>query len=208
MELPALQQSFNGADLLPLEQNWQSATQRDFQPGAVQVAWCPDYLHILVDLIDEDIVVLGPTVQTSSLVVADIFLVFIDRPESNDYLELHVTPDAQLRAIAWTPERLRRFRDGNLSIDEITAENGHTLYAETWTKEKSGAWQAYLRVPGPLIAPSSCSFRKDASIKATFCRFDAAPDSVAPVLSSTSSFANGPKFHDSKFWHEIVLRDA
>lgn len=146
--------------------------------------------------------------QGSSLVVADVFQVFIDRPENGDYLELHVTPDNQSRAIAWTPDRFVQFGNGNLSIDEILADKNAQLETQTWVTEAKNGWQAYLRVPALMIRPKTTGFQKGMPLRGTFCRFDASPNSVAPVLSSTSLFRDGPKFHESTAWHDLILEES
>ena len=208
MSLLDVQKSFQSSPKLPFGQNWYGKTERDFQPGTVMASWCPDYLHIFADFEDEDIVLAEGSSLASSLIVADIFQVFIDRPLHGDYLELHVTPDNHSRALAWTPERLNQFREGEISLDDILIDNDQSLLSDTWIEQDEGSWHAYLRVPISLIDSSSPHFQGDLSVRGTFCRFDASPDSPAPVLSSTSPFQSGPKFHEREDWHNLLLQES
>ena len=207
-DLTALRKAFSGFTGLSFRQNWFSNPERDFQEGTVFAAWCSGFLHVLVDFADEDIVVSSPSIKSSNLVVADIFQVFINRPSQEDYLEIHVSPDNKTRIISWTPERLLRFQEGSISIDDILKEELPSLLTRTWIEEEKGAWQAYLQIPASLIDPQTTEFEGGNQVKGTFCRFDAAPDSVAPVLSSTSPFEGGPKFHNLAAWHDLQLKKS
>tara|TARA_R100000027_G_scaffold2635_2_gene2592 strand:- start:12052 stop:12813 length:762 start_codon:yes stop_codon:yes gene_type:complete len=206
IRFPDVQRSFEAARKLPLRQAWQTRPERDFQPGSVVAAWCPRNLHILAHLTDQDIVLAGGSSHTSTLAVFDVFQVYIDRPEENDYLEIHVTPDNQARAIRWTPDLFAQFRNGEISIDEILLNDGSGLFSKTWVEEDDASWQVYLQIPIHFLSTSQKELEKDKSIRGTFCRFDASPDSLTPILSSTSAFQTGPKFHESSDWHEFILQ--
>jgi len=207
-DLTALRKAFEEFSGLPFQQNWLGTPERDFQEGTVFAAWCSGFLHVLVDCADEDIVVSSPSITNSNLVVADIFQVFIDRPSQGDYLEIHVSPDNKTRILSWTPERVLRFQEGSISVDDILKDDAPTLCTRTWIEEQKGAWQAYLKIPASLIDPQTTEFDGGTEVKGTFCRFDAAPDSVAPVLSSTSPFEGGPKFHNLAVWHDLQLKKS
>jgi len=203
-DLSAIRTSFSRCKSLPLRQSWLARNEHDFQPGQVQAGWSPEDLHIFVDLEDSDIVTAPKLVSGASLVVADIFQVFLARPEEDDYLEIHVTPDNTLRVIAWTPDRLARFQKGGMSLDEITQKEGERPVSQTWVEKEEGSWRCYLRIPIALIHPSQGRAAEGRPFRGTFCRFDAAFDSETPILSSTSNFREGPRFHDSTAWHDLL----
>ncbi|MGE9290647.1 MAG: hypothetical protein ACQKBT_06645 [Puniceicoccales bacterium] len=198
---------FQASTELPLGQTWLGKTERDFQPGRVLIGWCPQFFHVFADLEDRDIIPAGSSPGSSTLTVSDIFQVFLNRPHCGDYLEIHVTPDNQTRAMSWTPERFSRFCDGEISIDEILLEKSGDLVTETWVDEAQTAWNAYIRIPIHILSPRMPHFQASASFTGTFCRFDASPDSVEPVLSSSSTFKEGPRFHECAEWHQFVLQD-
>lgn len=198
--------SFESAQDLQLVQHWHSAPDRDFQPGSVRAAWCPEKIHVFANLTDQDIVLAGGETHTSALAVSDVFQVFIDRPEHSDYLEIHVTPDNQARAIRWTPDLFAQFRNSEISIDEILLKDSSDLVSSTWIHHDDATWQVYLQIPLHYITSASPAQETDLTLRGTFCRFDASPDSLTPVLSSTSAFKDGPRFHETSGWHNFVLR--
>jgi|GEM_PF-5934930 len=204
-DLKEARDCFQTAQHLPLAQNWQPSPDRNFQPGKIVAAWCPEFFHILATFEDEDIVPYGKGHSKSILVISDIFQFFIERPSVGDYLELHVTPDNQSRTITWTAESLRAFQEAEISVDDILLGENNGITSQTWVEEDKAIWNAYLKVPAAVIDPKSPLLEPDLRLRGTFCRFDASPDSVAPVVSSTSTFTGGPRFHETAVWHQFLL---
>lgn len=204
-KLGDLRSAFATAEEIALRQAWHRKPERDFQPGTVQAAWCPRFVHVLATLTDGDIVVGGEPSTKSSLAVSDVFQIFAERDGHGDYIEVHVTPDNRTRVIGWTPDRFAAFRDGEITIDEILCDDCPPPVSRTWVEKENSCWTAYLRLPVDLLAFAEKAFRPEHSFRATFCRFDASPGTVAPVVSSTSAFPDKPRFHDSRHWHRVAL---
>ncbi|MEM0965628.1 MAG: hypothetical protein AAGJ81_05725 [Verrucomicrobiota bacterium] len=204
-DLSVIRASLVEAQPQSLVQHWSKTPERGFQRGDACAAWCPEFLHIFARLEDEDIIMAGNLTAGAALVVADIFQFFVQREGVGDYLEWHVTPDNRNQVLSWTPSRFSAFREGGISIDEILLAETSGFSSQAWIDESEAVWSAYLAIPVRLLVPNAAKLREGLELCGSFCRFDSAPDSNSPVISSNSLFPSGPHLHESRHWSHFRL---
>jgi len=205
VSLEAVRGAFSPLPEWTFAQHWRPTPEAEFQPATLKAGWCPDYLHIFATFADHDIVVLENHNSQSRLAVGDVFQVFLGRPETDEYLEIHVTPNNRNQVLGWTAERFTAFLDGGTPLDDILVHCENPPLSETWVEEEEARWTAYLRIPVKMANPGKNRFAPETVFTGTFCRYDVSPGSPTPVLSSTSPFSEKPKFHDNRHWHRLRL---
>lgn len=204
-DLAAVRKAFAAAPLLPFAQAWAARPEAGFQEGTAQIGWCPDYLHVFAAFADTDIVVLERAATQSRIVVGDVFQVFVEKSSGEGYLEIHVTPDNQTRVLEWTPRTLEGFREGTVPFDEILKEEGPRPESIAWVEKRRALWSTYTRIPRPLWQGEEGDLAPETALRASFCRFDASPESDVPVVSSTCPFPGKNRFHEREHWHRCLL---
>ncbi|MFO1053215.1 MAG: hypothetical protein U1F36_13465 [Planctomycetota bacterium] len=155
-----------------LGQAWRSAPEPELRPTRVEARFADGRLMVDAELVDDDVFNRATRHNQRTWELGDVLEIFVRRDDSEEYTEVHVTPDnlrLHLRFEDFT--QVSRIAD----IDEVAADP--ESIASTVDRTSRG-WRTRVVVP------------VDAAIgdllRLSFCRYDATRGREQPVLSSSS----------------------
>ncbi len=185
---------------IPLGQPWQETPDAGFQPAQVQLHWEPAALHISVQLDDTHIVSRATAHNQSLHLLGDTVEVFLKRPESDSYLELHVSPQNFRTALRWTPGGIERVRENtgtrveDFRIDPDSFGSRVQIFP--------GSWHVEITVPPALLDLETWSVGQ--TLQFSVSRYDYAEPDGTPILSTVAAH-KVKTFHRTADWLSATL---
>ncbi len=185
---------------IALTQPWQETPDAGFQLSRAQLHWQPDALHVWVELDDLQIVSQATDHNQSLHLLGDTVEVFLKRPESDSYLELHVSPQNFRTALRWPPGGIERFRENNgtrieeFRIDSQCFGSRVQIFPELW--------QVEITVPPALLDMETWS--PGQTLQFSVCRYDYAEWNGTPILSTIAAH-QVKNFHRPADWLGATL---
>jgi hypothetical protein len=186
-------------------QAWLPRESPLFQSGSVSMAWEPDALTVFAHLPDLDVFSTSRLDGQELFRLGDVFEIFIRRGDSEEYLELHVSPNGHHLHLRWSEEKFRRYR-ARVPLQEFKADpRAFSSRVEILENEK--AWSVLIRIPSEIFTDGQ-ALRQGDRFTVSFSRYDV--DRVGergrrtPVLSSTSPHKEA-NFHRHREWRTAVL---
>ena len=187
----------------PLGQAWRSAgAEPGFQPGWARVSWQESFLRFETLFMASAPGNRARGLNERTWELGDICEVFLEIPDTTDYIELHITPENQRLQLRWPTGGLERFRAGAAPLaDFLVGDAG-------WVKSAAalgrGSWGAQAGIPATVL--ECAAFAAGTTLRAAVCRYDydGRPD---PVFSSTAPLRE-PSFHRRQDWQDLTLTAA
>jgi len=185
-------------------QTWERRESPRFQSGSVSMAWEPDALTVFAHLPDRDVFSASRSDGEELFRLGDVFEIFIRRGDSEEYLELHVSPNGHQLHLRWTEAKFRRHGAG-VPLQEFKADpRAFSSRVEILENEK--AWSALIRIPAEIFSEGQ-AFRQGERFAVSFSRYDVDRRGWARgfyTLSSTSPH-QAANFHRFQEWRTAVL---
>ncbi|MEO7931715.1 MAG: hypothetical protein ABIT76_01010 [Chthoniobacterales bacterium] len=183
---------------IALTQPWQETPDAGFQQSRVQLHWEPAALHVSVQLDDTRIVSSATGHNQSLHLLGDTLEVFLKRPESESYLELHVDPQNFRTALRWPPGGIERVRENtgtrveDFRIDPESFGSRVQIFPD--------AWHVAITVPPVLLDLETWS--RGQTLQFSISRYDYAEGT--PILSTVAAHAV-KNFHRTTDWLPATL---
>jgi len=178
--------------VLPLTQSWLSEQETAFRPGTARFSWANNQLHLLADLVDEEITSSATGHQQRLWELGDVVELFVKHEGNSDYDEYQIAPNGFTLALHYPDlSCVEAVRRGEKNLGYFFTDL--PLVSES-TKTEQG-WQAKLSVPLKANAGDT--------IRVSCCRYDYRAER-APILSSTSPHPVRD-FHRPQDWREIIV---
>ena len=185
---------------IALSQPWLETPEPSFQLGRVQLQWKSDALLLRAELDDLAIVSAATAHSQRLFALGDTLEVFLKRPESEEYYELHVNPRNFRTAMRWTPGAVDNIRASDQGrIEDFVIDPA--LFSST--VEKSGiSWTVDIEVPPALLGVDE--WRVGQVLYFSVSRYDYAEWDGTPILST---IATHPviNFHRIEDWRHGIL---
>jgi nucleoside-diphosphate-sugar epimerase len=170
---PAVLLSAETPTMFTLGQFWNAAPEPGLKPTTVSATFSDGKLHVVAELEDDDVFNTATTHNQRTWETGDVFEIFARRDDSEEYVEVHVTPENIKLHLKFTDfGHTSRIED---DISRVAADPEEI--ASTAQRTETG-WRATASVPLPA-GPGD-------RIRVSFCRYDATRGQEALVLSSTS----------------------
>jgi hypothetical protein len=156
-----------------LGQFWNEVQEPELKPTKAWATFSENTLHVTAELDDDDVFNTATAHNQRTWETGDVFEIFIRRDDSENYTEVHVTPENVKLHLKFDDFTHTGRIEGDISRvaadpDEIIASAERTLTG--WRVSASVPLSAG---PGDLI-------------RVSFCRYDASRNQPYPVLSSSS----------------------
>ena len=194
---------FPGADWMPLRQAWRTGgPEGAFQPGWARVSWQESALCYEVLFAGAHPRNRARQLNEPTWELGDVCEVFLQGPDDQTYVELHVTPENQRLQLRWPPGGLARVRSGELPIQQFQVDTPDCIQSEVRVGPAAWAVQAVLPARQLGLRPFTTGMR----LRTAVCRYDCG-DKPEPVLSSTAGLRE-PSYHRWQEWHKLVLVDS
>ena len=201
LHVPQLSSDRTFSDALRLElcQFWRSELEPGFQPGEVRVGWTPEKLSVQAVLQDRDSYNSVVDFNQPAFLSGDVFEIFLQPPEAEEYYEFHVGPANQLYQLRIPSlECFTKVRKTGIPPEWLI----HTETIESSVIQQEDFWTITANIPAALLGISS--FAQDQQWKLSFCRYDANRNPDSCILSSTSPFTK-VDFHRLDEWKKFLF---
>ena len=208
-KLAALPDSMISSPPLPLGQAWLKEPSGNFLPGAISVAWTPDFLYVFATLTDADIFNPVTEFNQPAYLTGDIFEILVRAEKSDAYFEFHITPFGQVLQLKYPQSHsLADFAASasNQSVADAFRFPPRVLEAETEISPGQKNWKVLAKVPAQILSITG-RFSPGDRLKVSFCRYDYTRSRPEPELSSTSDHPVR-SFHRLEEWRTMVLVDS
>lgn len=185
-------------------QAWLPRESPRFQSGSVSMAWDPDTLTVFAHLPDRDVFSASRSDGEEMFRLGDVFEIFIRRADSEEYLELHVSPNGHQLHLRWTEAKFRRHGAG-VPLQEFKADP-RAFSSRVNVLENEKGWSVLIRIP-PEIFSDGQALRQGDRFTLSFSRYDVDRLSWSRgfyTLSSTSPH-QAANFHRFQEWRTAVL---
>ena len=195
--------SVTASDWRPLRRHAKAdaSAAKAFNPGWARLQWTPAALAVDFVFLGERAHNAATTLNQRTHELGDVAELFLQWPEVDRYIELHVTPENQLLQLAWTTEALAAVRAGKRTLEERVVAD------PSWVQSRASVaktfWSARMIVPPKVVAPELKAFRAGLELRTSMCRYDYSLGRP-PVLSSIVDYRGG-RFHEREAWQRIVL---
>jgi hypothetical protein len=186
-----------------MQQAWLEREEENFRAGSVSLAWQPDALWVSALLPDDQIFSASTADGQELWTLGDVFEIFLRRADSEDYLELHVTPNSYQLHLRWPAGGLDKVRNGTATLRDFMADP-RAFSAEVTKLPQTGGWAVLVNIPTSIVPGIATSFSPGQKLAISLSRYDADGNGQNPVLSSTSPHKK-LSFHRLQEWRQIVL---
>ena len=178
--------------IAPFAQSWLAALEPDFRPGKGQITWNDGKLHLLAELIDEEVFTTATENQQRLWEKGDVVEFFVQMPGQSGYYEYQIAPNGLTLALFYPDlSGVTAIRSGTKSLDDFLTQTPPTAHA--WKTDQG--WNASITLPLPA-APGS-------RLRVSCGRYDAGTGR-SPIISSTSPHPVRD-FHRPQDWLEIPI---
>mgnify|MGYP001547292407 CR=1 FL=1 len=169
-----------------LGQAWNATPEAELKPTTVSATFSDGKLHVVAELEDDDVFNTATEHNQRTWETGDVFEIFARRDDSEEYVEVHVTPENIKLHLKFNDfHHTGRIED---DISRVAADPDEI----TSTAERTPTgWRATASVPLPA-GPGDV-------IRVSFCRYDVTQGTDKLVLSSSSPHPV-LRFHRPKEW--------
>lgn len=174
---------------------------RGFNPGWARMTWEPAALVVDFCFVATAACNAARRLNERTHLLGDVGEIFLQRAESDRYLEVHVTPENQRLQLEWNSERFEAVRTKRAALEDFAIADPN--WVQTCTAVASTGWSASVRIPAAVLLDGGEVFLVGARFLAAVCRYDYGGGD-RPVLSSTANFGGQP-FHTRSAWHHARL---
>ncbi len=177
---------------LTFSQSWLAEQEPLFRPGTAQFSWSRGSLHLLADLVDDEVFSTATAHQQRLWEHGDVIELFFQHEGNNDYFEYQIAPNGFTLALHYPAlSSVMEMRRGERLLEEFLSE----LPTESGAILTELGWQAKLSIP--------LEGRAGDTIRVSCSRYDYGTGRL-PVLSSTSPHPVRD-FHRPQDWRNMVL---
>lgn len=184
---------------LSLDQPWRDGRDPGFRPATVRVTWSAQSLDVIAELQDDNVFSRSTDHDQRMWELGDVFEVFLQVLGESRYVELHVTPNNTRLHLAM-PGVGGRSGPG---VKPLTLEQmmvSPPAFESEVTRSRRG-WIVRASIPADVLGLEK--FAAGMRLRASFCRYDAAPDG-GEILSTTASHPV-ISFHRPDEWVTLEL---
>ena len=186
----------------PLRQAWHArGEEKRFQPGWARLSWNEGGLLF-------DIVLTGRNPRNSARrmnertwELGDIAEIFLQKEASEEYLELHITPENQRLQLRWTIAGFASFRRDSSRFGEFTVSDPEWVGSVSRVREAD--WSASAFIPARALNLGQPSLGPEMLLRGAVCRYDctAGPD----IIFSSTAGLREPSYHRREEWDRLAL---
>lgn len=185
----------------PLRQAWRrEGPEPRFQPGWARLRWNERGLLF-------DIVLAGarPRNAARSLnertwELGDIAEIFLQQAGSEEYLEVHVTPENQRLQLRWTAAGFAAFRRDLSLFPKFTVADPHWLESASLVRERDWSVSAFL--PVTMLGLGAAALGPATRLEGAVCRYDC---TTGEAVHSATAPLTEAAYHRRAEWDAIVL---
>ena len=187
------------AEGIPLQQSWIAEPEPEFRPARARIAWTDQALLVHADLVDEHPFNPMNKFNEPAFSVGDVLEVFIHPVGTEQYVEIHTTPEGALLQLGF-PLNWRALAARGEFNSDIYKLGIPTPVSEVLVRHTTDGWEAFLAIPFELIGakPEIGGVEWTLSI----CRYDYARGDKHPIISSTSVMPVSD-FHLTEYWSPL-----
>jgi len=194
-----------------LGQAWLPVPEPAFRAAQVWAGWTPDTLHLRAVLEDDDIANSARGERQATWETGDVFEIFL-RPQGQDaYFEFHITPENETLRVRFPSaayfDAMALAYPRNPSWVFDLSLSPSAFQSATLIDPAARRWTAAAAIPFATVLENgeSCPARP---WLASFCRYDTTRGRPGAVLSSSSAYESGPRFHQQSAWNELNFLSA
>jgi hypothetical protein len=199
----AIESVFSGANTLSYAEVWEDTTSPNFRGAEVKTLWEPDGVWILAELQDDDIHNSATKTNDPTWEMGDVFEIFLVTPDSERYLEFHVTPNNVHLQIVWPNfQTISELRAKGVRAYDYMVE---APLLTSWVKvdHDSHQWTVLAKVKADAITNNG-QLSTGMVLKTSFSRYDRFQDTDQIIFSSTSAHKK-INYHIQGDWKEYEL---
>jgi hypothetical protein len=186
-----------------MQQAWLEREEENFRAGSVSLAWQPDALWVFA-LLPDDAIFSASTADGQELwTLGDVFEIFLRRADSEEYLELHVSPNGHQLHLRWPAGGLEQVRNQKATLADFMADP-RAFSAEVIKLPKAEGWTVLAKIPTSIVPGEEATFTHGQELVTSFSRYDGNHNGQNPILSSTSPHQE-LSFHRQQEWRGLTL---
>jgi hypothetical protein len=188
----------------PLRQAWRPAgPEPRFQPAWARLRW--NERGLLFDL-----VLTGPNPRNAARSLnertwelGDIAEIFLQQAGSEEYFELHVTPENQRLQLRWTTAGFAAFRRDLALFPQFTVADPHWIESASVVRARDWSVSAYL--PAAMLGLGTAALSAGTRLQGAVCRYDC---TTGEAVHSATAPLTEAAYHRRAEWDSIVLCPA
>jgi len=190
-----------GAPALDFGQAWLPARQETFRRGIVHIGWHGASIILAAGLEDESVFTRATADGQRLWELGDVFEIFLKDSESEEYLELHVTPGGHRSQLRFASDQtIIDLRNGVGRIEDFAVDAPLFNFR---VRTEIGRWEVLAQIPASSLRLRVASMEGRVML-ASFSRYDYSHEGGPAVLSSTSPHAK-LDFHRQHEWTTLVF---
>jgi hypothetical protein len=196
-ELESVRAAFRSAASCSFWQAWLDREAANFSPGTVRIGSRAGSLLIFAQMTDRDIFSDATQLNQRTWELGDVFEIFLRGPESESYVEFHVTPNNQRLQLRYPNAAAVESARKTGKLDDFLIR-GEAFHSRTWIKSEKNQWFVYAEIPTGIVNGLDGAV-DHAQWRFSFGRYDYTRGVKEPVISSTSAHRE-PDFHRHHEW--------
>ena len=188
----------------PFLQGWRrEGLEPRFQPAWARLRW--NERGLLFDIV---LTGAGPRNAARQLnertwELGDIAEIFVQQEGSDEYLEIHVTPENQRLQLRWTVAGFAAFRRDQTLFSRYTV--GDPSWVESASVVRDRDWSVSAFLPAAILALGPAGLGPAARLRGTVCRYDC---TAGEVIHSATARLTEASYHRRADWDSIALVGA